>query len=75
MDEAENLCHVRVALLHEADALRSPETRGGGLITLAPAFEFVEGPIWPHFGVLIGEAAKSPSRIVLAPPSDGHGHV
>ena len=50
MDEAQNLGHVRVALLHEADALRSPETRGGGLITLAPAFEFLEGPIWPHFG-------------------------
>ena len=50
LDEAQNLGHVRVALLHEADALRSPETRGGGLITLAPAFEFVEGPIWPHFG-------------------------
>ena len=30
---------------------------------------------WPHFGVLLGEAAKSPSRIVLAPHSDGHGDL
>ena len=46
-DEAQNLGHVWVALLHEADVLR---TRGGARITLVTAFEFVEGTIWPHFG-------------------------
>ena len=32
------------------------------------AFKFEVGPIWPHFGVLIGEAAQSPGSVVLAAP-------
>ena len=39
------------------------------------AFEFEVGPIWPHFGVLIGEAAQIPGSVVLAPPRYGHGRV
>ena len=35
---------------------------------LPSAFEFDVVPIWPHLGVLIGEAAQTPRSVVLAPP-------
>ena len=63
-DEAQNPGHVWVALLHEADVLR---TRGGARITLATAFEFLEGPIWPHFGRPQFEKAR-PTQATSEPP-------
>ena len=44
-------------------------------VPLPPAFKFEVGPIWPHFAVLISEAAETPGRVVLAPSRHGHGHV
>ena len=47
--------------------LRKSMWLSGGIIEV--------GPIWPHFGVLIGEAAQTPGSIVLASPSNGHDHI
>ena len=44
-------------------------------IPLPSAFEFEVGPIGPHFGVLIGEAAQGPRSVVLASPRYGHDDV
>ena len=44
-------------------------------VPLPSAFKFEVGPIWPHFGVLIGEAAQTPGSIVLASLSNGHDHI
>ena len=43
-------------------------------VSLPSAFEFEVWAIWPHIGVLIGEAAQSPGSDVLGSPRYS-GHV
>jgi hypothetical protein len=52
----------------------APNIRHGG-VSLPPAFKFEVGAICTHFGVLIGKAAQSLSRVVLAPSRYSHGHI